>query len=102
MTTQLTCQGNQLRLEGELTFMTVNKLYDRGPALMDSLQTIIIDLQNVSRCDSSALALLISWQRYASHCSKSITFAHVPQQLLAVAEVCGIKEHFKQFLQRVD
>lgn len=102
MNAELTCQDNRLHLVGELTFATVNTLYERGPALMDPLDEIIVDLSQASHCDSSALALLLSWQRYASHCAKLIRFTHMPKQLLAVAEVCGIKGHFKQILQCAD
>ena len=76
------------QFSGELSFATV-------PAVINQLYTAAslpaeIDLQNVTRADSAGLALLIELRKLTKR--KPVTFRHLPDQLLSLAAVYGVKE----------
>ena len=79
-------------LEGELNFSSVLEVL--GTSFTDSTagREIQIDLKGVTRVDSAGLALLVEWQRESERAGKAITFINVPEQLLAIASLCGLDE----------
>ncbi len=50
------------------------------------------DLSGVQTCDSSALAVLLAWQREARAAGRSIELSGVPQDMLSLATVYGVDE----------
>ena len=56
--------GDRLRLSGDLTLSTVSGLLDAGRAGV-AAGDCIVDLADVGRVDSAALALLFAWLRAA-------------------------------------
>lgn len=78
------------RLTGELTLTTV-------PSLLSELakQTLfpqVVDLGEVTHSDSAGVALLIELIRQAR--DRTLTFHHVPAQILSIATVCGVQAFF--------
>lgn len=77
--------------QGELTHRAVTALYrqtltwrrdDRLPAT--------VDLGGVSRCDSSALALLLEWLSWARARRVGMRFVNPPENLVTIAKLCGV------------
>ena len=89
----LTSDG-KLFVEGEMTFNTVNQLWEESQPLLEHIR--IIDLKEVKRSDSAGLALLIEWHQYVQRYNGSVTFKNLPVSLLNMAKVSGIHE-FLQF-----
>ena len=77
-------------IKGELTFNTVAKLYPEGQKLISP-----IDLAEVTACDSAGLVLLLAWMRDAKRANKILHFINVPQKLLDIASISGLKEKIK-------
>jgi phospholipid transport system transporter-binding protein len=48
------------------------------------------DLSAVRTCDSSALVVLLAWQRTARSAGRSITVSGVPADMLSLATVYGV------------
>lgn len=48
------------------------------------------DLSAVQTCDSSALAVLLAWQREAIAAKRSIELSGVPEDMLSLATVYGV------------
>jgi phospholipid transport system transporter-binding protein len=48
------------------------------------------DLSAVRTCDSSALVVLLAWQRMARSAGRSITVSGVPADMLSLATVYGV------------
>jgi phospholipid transport system transporter-binding protein len=48
------------------------------------------DLSGVRTCDSSALVVLLAWQRTALTAGRSITVSGVPADMLSLATVYGV------------
>jgi phospholipid transport system transporter-binding protein len=78
------------RVSGELTLDTASSVLTESQALFDKAPQLDIDLAQVSRADSAGLALLITWMRQAKQSDKTISFAHLPEQMLAIAKASGL------------
>lgn len=75
------------RLEGELTFESVPRLYEQAhSALPENLRAV--DLSGVTTADSAGLALLLEWQASRRGASGRLTFTNAPSSLLSLASLC--------------
>ncbi len=85
-------EGGGFQVSGELVFDTVPELLEQGRVLFDSGvgAGIELDFNRVTRADSAGLALLIGWMRIAHRRHRNIVFRNVPEQMLAIARVCGV------------
>ena len=81
-----------IKVAGELTFATVNQIWQQSKALLQKATTIQLNLQNVTQSDSAGVALLIEWAREAQRQKKSIRFLQVPQQMRAIVRVSGLEK----------
>lgn len=68
-------------VKGELTFATVNSIWQTSLPLLKQLPNWHIDLQQVNHSDSAGLALLLEWCRLAKDSNKTVDFQHIPTQL---------------------
>lgn len=88
--------GNHLLVSGDLTVKTVGYVRRLAIKQMANQDECVFDLSTIADSDSSALALFLALIRHAHSVSKSIQFQNIPEHLLAVAEVCGIKDVLPQ------
>jgi phospholipid transport system transporter-binding protein len=81
-----------LGLSGALSHQGVPELLKKSIKFFDNHDhnEIVIDLKQVSRSDSSGVALLIEWMRQAKGRNKTIRFLNIPQQMLEIAKVSGV------------
>ena len=84
-------QGDSMKVEGGMTIETV-------PALVGAISDHLahgakhIDLTGVTEVDSSAVALLLEWQRQATACGVSLTWRGIPPALQNLADLYGVQE----------
>lgn len=90
--TQLKCNNGMTNLEGELSFTTISSLREQGNKFIKDYSEVIFDLKAVSRCDSSATALLIAWQRYAVSLHKKVKFINMPDKLLEIIRLANLQK----------
>ena len=57
------------------------------------------DLSGVTRCDSSAVAVLLDWQREAAALGVELRVTGVPAAVTSLAEVYGVAELLPRLLQ---
>ena len=84
-----------LKIEGALTFTSLPRILEQTRAFAaraDLPDALAIDLSEVSEVDSSAVALLLEWQRDAKRLGKHVTFVHLPENLASLAELYGVTE----------
>ena len=84
-----------LALTGELTFATIPGVLVQSAeyeARADLPDKLVIDFIGVSGVDSSAVALLLEWRRQASRRGKTLVFANLPANLLALARLYGVAD----------
>jgi len=84
----------ELCVDGNMTFATVNKLWEQSRPLLQRVSAITVNLTGATNCDSAGLALLIEWKRLAEKDKKSIQFKNTPDQLLKIAEISGLSGFF--------
>lgn len=80
------------RVSGELVFESVNDLLLESALLFDKAPSLTVDLAEVSRSDSTGLALLVDWTRRAKQQHKSLILKNVPKQTIALAKATGLDE----------
>lgn len=77
--------------QGELTHDAVTALYRQTSAWKrDGRVPETVDLAGVSRCDSSALGLLLEWLSWARGQGSQMRFANPPESLVTIARLCGV------------
>ncbi len=85
--TVIKADNGNAEVSGELCFATVSMLRPLGIKLLATHPYLQFDFQKVVRSDSSALALLTAWMRYAKKNHKTIEFINLPVQLLEMAQL---------------
>ncbi|WP_257263768.1 lipid asymmetry maintenance protein MlaB [Endozoicomonas sp. ONNA2] len=83
----------QFKLHGLVNFTTSAMIEEQGARLLltSTEDGWEIDLSGISQADSSALSVFLSWLRLAKKLQKSIGFTAMPEQLQALAQVCGVQ-----------
>ena len=84
----ITIEGTRLKLAGPVSLNTVCGVHREGlPHLARG--DWVVDLAGVTTIDSTAVCLLLEWQREARRHRHSIVFANLPENLRALAELYG-------------
>lgn len=92
-TAEVRAADGRLDLIGELSFQTVPDLLTRCEDMLRKLPgDVQINLEGVSRSDSAGLALLVELVRMKRTEGGSVTFSHVPEQMLAMASVSRLEQ----------
>ena len=84
--------GGSYGLSGELTFDTVNALYQRSDELFAASGNIEVDLNGVSRVDSAGLVLLVEWARRATRNNERLRFSGMSDQLKTMIRINGLQK----------
>lgn len=82
---------DRLVIRSAMTFAQAVNLRD---AVLDALdrETITVDLGQVQESDSTALSLMLEWQRGAKARGSTVRYANLPPNLRSLAEVYGVLE----------
>ena len=92
MTASMVLSEGVIHVSGELNAASVPQLLVEAlPLFQQSGQLVNIDLSDVSRADSSGLALLLDWMRSARQRQQQLSFRRLPPQMLEMARVSGIE-----------
>lgn len=88
--------AEQYKVEGELTFATVNNWLTLSDQWTQGGGPITVDLRAVTKADSAGLALLIEWQRRARNLKRQLVINNLPAKLKDLIRVSGLSELFPQ------
>ena len=91
---ELTERGEgEYALKGELTYATVSLALKATSGLFkNGAKSMRFDLADIARSDSAGAALLIEWLRAAQRNGAELSYAHLPENLRAIARVSGVAE----------
>lgn len=83
-----------LALLGAVDYTAITAtVWEQSKLLLAAIpNSIRIDLQGVTHSDSTGVALLVAWARYARQQGKSICFIHLPVQMRAIVRVSGLEK----------
>lgn len=84
-------QSNQWRISGDLLMNNACKILDQSVTL-NMVDNLEVDFSAVTDVDTSALSLMMEWQRRAAKASHKIRFTHLPVNLTSLADLYGVKE----------
>jgi len=73
-----------------LTFQNAQAALEQGCAALAAGETVF-DLGGVQSADSSALALMLAWQRRAQAQGRVLKFINVPANVDALASLYGVE-----------
>ena len=77
------------RINGELTLDTVAALFEQAEnAAAGGRKGMELDLEGVTRVDSSGLALILEWQARAKANGQHLKVRNAPADLLSLAGLC--------------
>lgn len=93
---QTVIERDLIKLSGDLVNSTVVAIDAGGRArIAQAGDSVRVDLTAVARVDSSALALLMGWQRHARSLGKSLRLAFVPANLASIMQLTGADALFE-------
>ena len=82
-------ESNPMLSLDALTFQNAGAALEQGCAALAAGETVF-DLGGVRAADSSALALMLVWQRRAQAGGRKLTFINVPANVDALARLYGV------------
>jgi phospholipid transport system transporter-binding protein len=85
-------KDSQFILSGELSFANVMVVYQQSFSLFANAPELHIDFDGLKSNDSSGLALMIEWLKYAESQHKPIYFHRIPPYLMALIQVSGLNK----------
>jgi len=84
---------SHVQVLGLLSVDTVAKYQDAGyAALRNAEDELNFDLAHATIVGSAVIALLLAWQRKAVEHNKTLCFSNASDQLLAMADLSGVRE----------
>ena len=86
-----TLSANKLSVRGAVTIDNVVTVAERGIVMFDR-ENLIIDLGPVTDVDSSAVSMLLQWEREARRRNRQIHFENVPQKLQSLIRLYDVSE----------
>jgi phospholipid transport system transporter-binding protein len=91
----LTRDGDRLKLEGRITVDNVRALLEQGSAHLASAR--VVDMGAVSEVDSSAVSLILEWQRQAAQTNNhDLRFENIPANIRSLAGLYGVADLIRQ------
>ena len=84
-------EANPMLSLDALTFQNAQAALDQGCAALSAGETVF-DLGGVKSADSSALALMLAWERRARAQGRNLKFVNVPANVDALAQLYGVQE----------
>ena len=84
-------EGGELSVAGAITINNVVATVARGAALF-SQENQVVDLGGVTEVDSSAVSMLLEWQRGTGRRRRQIYFANIPPKLQNLVQLYGVAE----------
>ena len=87
----ITQQGDQWHVTGSVLVDNVNVVLSQSAAL-SMTGTITVDFSAVTDVDTSALSLIMEWQRRATTSGCKVMFTNLPESLNSLAALYGVTE----------
>ena len=79
-------------LRGPVVFATAAGLLETSRRLFGNEPQLTVDLSEVTRVDSAALALLLEWLRRARAEGRGLRYEGLPEKLHAIAALSGVQK----------
>ena len=84
-------QANQWQIAGDVLIDNASSLLVQSE-LLEITENIEVDFSAVTDVDTSALSLMMEWQRRAAALNHKVIFQHVPVNLMSLAALYGVTD----------
>jgi ABC-type transporter Mla MlaB component len=85
-------KNDSIEVKGVLDSDTVMTILSLGYQWIQQLPKPVFDFGAVTHADSTALALLLDWSRYAKKARKKISYTHIPIAMIEIAQACRLSK----------
>ncbi len=87
----ITQNENRWDVAGDIELDNINALLKISKALMLADHTVV-DFAKAAEVDTSAVSLILEWQRRAAVESKQISFVNLPKNLISLTALYGVAD----------
>lgn len=88
-------EGDKLKLTGHVTVDSVRALLEQAAPQLAEVK--VIDMSGVTDVDSSAVSLMLEWQREAARRNNAgVRFENLPQNIRSLADLYGVADLIRQ------
>lgn len=84
------CDGNHLGIQGAVTVNNVVTVMAQVAVVISNHDELVIDLAGITDVDSSAVSMLLEWQRQAGKKQQQLHLVNIPQGLRSLIQLYGI------------
>lgn len=84
-------EAGRLIVKAPLVMDNARALLEAGQAALQPGEQIF-DFSQVREADSSAVAIMLGWQRAAARLRSTVRFAHIPVGVRSLAELYGVAD----------
>ncbi len=87
-------EPNELHVDGMINFDNATHVMQLGCRFIDKLEIVNINLHELKHSDSSGLAVISAWVRYALHQKKVLKIHSMPKFLSDLGKVSNLEQIF--------
>ena len=87
----IACSDGRCRVEGPLTIDNITGVLAESERVFTAPE-VTVDLAGVTDVDSSAVSLLMQWQRNARQAGRRVIFVNLPENLKRLAALSGVAD----------
>jgi phospholipid transport system transporter-binding protein len=97
---RLGAAGNgRFTAEGPLTFASARAARQLGLEALAGADSLEIDCQGITNCDSAGLAVMLDWLALAKSRGRSLAFRHLPPGVAALGRISEVIELLERGVQ---
>lgn len=86
---EISQSANQWRVSGDLLINNASQIFHQSAGL-EMVDTLEVDFSGVTDVDTSALSLIMEWQRRAANTKSKVRFVNLPVNLTSLANLYGV------------
>ena len=86
---------NTVSLKGEITFYNAPAICAQLLSMLPTDQPIIVNLQQVAKCDSASIVVLLQIIRFVNQHQQTVQFVDMPKPMRVLSELYDLNPIFK-------
>ena len=86
---------NAVSLNGDITFYNAPTLCAQLLQMLPKDQAIMVDLKQVTKCDSASIVVLLQIIRFVTKYQQTVKFVNMPKNMRVLSELYDLNSLFK-------
>ena len=86
----ITFEANRFHIAGDLCFSNVMSVYEKSLGQLHQCPELYFDFSQLKSSDSSGLALIMEWIKFAKKHKRPVHFTHLSNDLMSIAKASGL------------